>query len=102
MGVGGAALVTAPLARALGLDTLDVVTGATVDDTRIQLGKMVSPRLSLRSGYNPFDQLWTFIVNYRLSERWALEAQTGAANSAADIIYSVETDDPREIRNLWR
>lgn len=45
----------------------------------------------MRSEFNPFEKLWTFFVNYKLSPRWSVEAQTGAGQGA-DLIYSVERD----------
>lgn len=91
LGAEQASVVTSQVQDAFGLDELSVNAGSTVQDTSFAAGKRLSPKLSARSTFNPFDQIWSFFVNYKLSPTWSIEAESGV-RQGADIIYSVETE----------
>lgn len=52
-------------------------------------GKYLSPRLYISYGVGLYDPITVKRLIYKLSEKWTLQAESGAANSA-DIIYTLE------------
>ena len=89
LGAEKSAFVTNQIRSTFGLDELSVETGTTARDTSLVAGKRLSPKLSIRTGFNPFDQLWSFFLNYKLTERWSVEAESGE-QQGADLLYSIE------------
>ena len=92
LGAERSSMVTSRVQDAFGLDELSVNTGATAEQTSLTAGKRLTPKLSVRSEFNPFDRLWSFFLNYKLTTNWSVEAQSGA-RQGADVIYSIERDD---------
>lgn len=92
LGAEESAAVTNQIRGKFGLDELTVNTGSTVQDTSLVAGKNLSPKLSVRTDYNPFEQLWTFFLNYKLTSKWSVEAESGE-RQGADLLYSVEGED---------
>ncbi len=91
LGANESAAVTNEIRDAFGLDEFSVATGASARETSLIAGKRLSPRLSVRTGFNPFDQLWSFFLNYKLTEHWSVEAESGEYQGA-DILYSIERE----------
>ncbi|MGE0860784.1 MAG: translocation/assembly module TamB domain-containing protein, partial [Gammaproteobacteria bacterium] len=91
LGTERAAVIAGQLSGLFALDELGINAGTTARTSSIVAGKRLTPKLTVRSEFNPFERLWTFFVNYKLSPRWSVEAQTGAGQGA-DLIYSVERD----------
>lgn len=92
LGAEESAAVTNQIRGKFGLDELTVNTGTTMQDTSLIAGKNLSPNLSVRTDYNPFEQLWTFFLNYKLTPNWSVEAESGE-HQGADLLYSVEGED---------
>lgn len=92
LGAEESAAVTNQIRGKFGLDEFTVNTGSTVQDTSLVAGKNLSPKLSVRTDYNPFEQLWTFFLNYKLTSKWSVEAESGE-RQGADLLYSVEGED---------
>jgi len=91
LGADRAALVTSQLSNLFALDEFGINPGTTARTSSIVAGKRLTPKLTVRSEFNPFERVWSFFLNYKLSPRWSVEAQTGAGQGA-DVIYSVERD----------
>ena len=91
LGVDRAALVSSQLSNLFSLDEFGINPGKTARTSAIVAGKRLTPKLTVRSEFNPFERVWSFFLNYKLSPRWSVEAQTGAGQGA-DLIYSVERD----------
>ena len=91
LGTERAAVIAGQLSGLFALDELGINAGTTARTSSIVAGKRLTPKLTVRSEFNPFEKLWTFFVNYKLTPRWSVEAQTGAGQGA-DLIYSVERD----------
>ncbi|MBK6661169.1 MAG: translocation/assembly module TamB domain-containing protein [Proteobacteria bacterium] len=91
LGADRAALVTSQLSNLFALDEFGINPGKTARTSSIVAGKRLTPKLAVRSEFNPFERVWTFFLNYKLTPRWSVEAQTGAGQGA-DLIYSVERD----------
>ncbi|MEX2479392.1 MAG: translocation/assembly module TamB domain-containing protein [Gammaproteobacteria bacterium] len=91
LGAERSSMVTSRIQDAFGLDEFSVNTGATAEQTSLSAGKRLTPKLSVRSEFNPFDRLWSFFLNYKLTENWSIEAESGA-RQGADLIYSIERE----------
>lgn len=91
LGADQSASVTHQIADMFGLDELSVAAGSEMGDTSLIAGKRLSPKLSVRTDFNPFDQLWSFFVNYKLTQRWSVEAESGE-REGADLLYSIEKE----------
>ncbi|MGB1881377.1 MAG: translocation/assembly module TamB domain-containing protein, partial [Gammaproteobacteria bacterium] len=91
LGAEQGSIVTSQVQDAFGLDEFSVSTGTTAAETSFIAGKRLSPKLSVRSDFNPFDRLWSFFVNYKLTSTWSVEAESGQ-RQGADLIYSFERD----------
>lgn len=91
LGVDRAALVTSQLSNLFSLDEFGINPGKNARTSAIVAGKRLTPKLTVRSEFNPFERVWSFFLNYKLTPRWSVEAQTGAGQGA-DVIYSVERD----------
>ena len=77
LGAEQSTAVTNQIRNTFGLDELSVAAGNTVRDTSLVAGKRLSPKVSVRTDFNPFDQFWSFFLNYKLTPRWSVEAESG-------------------------
>ena len=91
LGLDQAAGLTDQIRQWFGLDELGINGGESVQDTSFVAGKQLSPRLNARSEFNPFDQLWSVFLRYKLTEHWSVEGESGA-RQGADILYSIERE----------
>ena len=73
------------------LDDFSVEGGDSVDSTSFSASKRLSPKLTFRSSFNPFDQLWSFLLNYKLTDNWSVQTESGVTQGA-DIVYSIESN----------
>ena len=92
LGAERASMVTSQVRDAFGLDEFGIDTGETTRDTAITAGKRLTPKLSVRSEFNPFDRLMSFFLNYKLTPSWSVEAESGV-RQGADLIYSMEREE---------
>jgi len=91
LGLEQATGITDQLRDWFALDELGISGGDTVRDTSFVAGKQLSPRMKVRSEFNPFDRLWSVFVNYELTQRWSVEGESGA-RQGADLLYSIEQE----------
>ena len=77
--------ITAEIQAKLGLDELSV-TGKDLDTASVVAGKRVTRDLYLEYNYGLFSRIGGLLVNYQLSERLSLQAQSGTADSP-ELIY---------------
>jgi translocation and assembly module TamB len=90
MGRQGGNAVGERLADALNVDEVGVGGGDTLDDTSFYIGKYLSPRLYVKYGVGLLSPASSFLLRYKLTERWSFESNTGTAGSGADIFYQLE------------
>lgn len=81
--------ITNTVRSKLGLDTLDISGGDTLDESSLGLGKYITPDLFLRYDIGLFDRESSLSLNYSLTERLRLEVETGVSQSV-DLTYTVE------------
>jgi translocation and assembly module TamB len=90
-GLEQSSVITTEVRDLFQLDEFGLSGGETVADTAVTAGKQISPRLSVRSEMNLFDQLWSFFLRYKLTDSWSVEAESGI-RQGADVIYTIERD----------
>jgi translocation and assembly module TamB len=73
----------------LGLDTLAIENTADINNSVLMVGKNLTPELFVRYGVGLFDSQPKIAVDYLLSERLKLQAESGEFQSV-DLIYTVE------------
>jgi translocation and assembly module TamB len=93
LGIRGGNLLAKKLGAALGLQEARIVGGDTLQEAAFVIGKYVSPRLYVSYGIGIFDATSTLRLRYLVSERFHLEAQTGAQTSG-DALWTVEHGPP--------
>ncbi|MBT8145308.1 MAG: translocation/assembly module TamB domain-containing protein, partial [Gammaproteobacteria bacterium] len=73
----------------LGLDTLAITNTGNINNSILTIGKYLTPDLFIRYGIGLFDHQSKLAVDYTLTERFTLQAETGEYQSV-DLIYRLE------------
>ena len=73
----------------LGLDTLAITNTGNINNSILTVGKYLTPDLFIRYGIGLFDHQSKLALDYTLTERITLQAETGEYQSV-DLIYRVE------------
>ena len=73
----------------LGLDTLAIANTGNINNSILTIGKFLTPDLFIRYGIGLFDHQSKLALDYYLSERFTLQAETGEYQSV-DLLYKVE------------
>lgn len=73
----------------LGLDVLAVSNSGNINNSVLTIGKYITPGIFVRYGIGLFDSQSKVAVDYTLTDRIKLQAESGEFQSV-DIIYSVE------------
>lgn len=89
-GLEQASVITNGVRDLFGLDSFGV-GGADTDNVSLTAGKRLTPKLSLRSQLDVFDQLWSFFLRYDLSKNWGIEAESGR-RQGSDLLYRIERE----------
>jgi translocation and assembly module TamB len=74
----------------IGIEEVDITTGAINDQASLVLGKRLSPRLYVNYSIGLFERANVFRIQYRLSRYWMLEAQSGTNSAGGDLLYTIE------------
>ncbi len=85
LGIGQSSSLMQNLKRSTGLDELAAVANDSGSASLIA-GKQINSRLYARYRYDMAEALGVLLLRYRLSQRWTLEAESGADNSI-DALY---------------
>lgn len=88
LGIKGGVQIGDRIASTFGLDSIEI-EGDGGEDTALQIGKYLSPKLYLGYGIGIFDPVTTVIIRYKLTEIWSLKAESGI-ESSVDILYTYE------------
>lgn len=81
--------LTDTIRNKMGLDVLTVDATGNINNSVLTIGKYITPELFVRYGVGLFDNQSKVSVDYALSDRVKLQAESGEYQSV-DIIYSVE------------
>lgn len=96
LGYNQSSVLTSQIEDAFNLDEFSVSGGDTLSSTSLTAGKKITPKLTARSSFNPFEQLWSFFMNYEITENWSVQTESGVTQGA-DVIYSIDTDTLSEV-----
>lgn len=72
-----------------GIEEVSIEGGTEHQDAALVLGRQLSPRLYVNYSIGLFEQVNVFRIRYKLSARWALQAESGPY-SGADLLYTIE------------
>lgn len=91
MSQGGGAGLQEQLRRQVGVDVLEVQSGASdgVEGSMVAVGKYLTPELYLSFGQSLFTPQSVAKLRYQFGKRWELESQMGTV-SGADLSYRIE------------
>ncbi|MDA1370345.1 MAG: translocation/assembly module TamB domain-containing protein [Proteobacteria bacterium] len=89
LGINRGQSLTNQIKDQLGLDTLGVDTTNDLNNSVLTIGKYLTPDIFVRYGYGLFDRQTKLAIDYALSERIKLQAESGEYQSV-DITYTVE------------
>jgi translocation and assembly module TamB len=90
-GLGKSQGLTNAIGGKLGLDTMAVNTGSTLQSSSLGLGKNITPKLSMKYDVGLFDRQFVLTLAYLLTERLKVEVKTGVSQSV-DLSYTLEKD----------
>ncbi|MEQ8289833.1 MAG: translocation/assembly module TamB domain-containing protein [Gammaproteobacteria bacterium] len=96
LGAQESSMLTGQIAEMFNLDEFSVAAGDTVESTSLNASKKITRDLTFKTAFNPFDQFWSFLLNYKLTENWSVQSETGL-RQGADIIYSIESNKFKEL-----
>jgi translocation and assembly module TamB len=92
LGVDNSASLNQHIASTVGLDELNVGGGDEgLESTSLILGKYLSPKLYISYAHGLFSSAGTVGLDYQLSEKISVEAESGEAQ-AIDLIYTIERE----------
>ncbi len=63
-----------------------------IQQTMLQIGKYLTPKLYISYGRSLFDESQQFKARYRFSKQWEIETKTSTAGTGGDIFYRIELD----------
>lgn len=89
LGISGGSTVLNRIGGSVGLDDINIVTYADYKKNKIQLGKKLGPRLYVRYITGLFDTFHKIAVDYKISSKWTLEAESGE-DQGLDLIYEID------------
>ena len=81
--------ITSEITRFFGVDQLEIKSDQGFDQSELWVGKYLTPRLLVRYIVGIFDQAFGFGVEYQLTDRLRLEAESGETQSV-DVVYKIE------------
>ncbi len=88
LGIRKSGFLTDKLATMFGLDQL-ALSGSTTQNASIVVGKYINPKLYLSYGLGIIDKISTAKLNYKLSNKFSLEAER-SLETGVDIFYNLE------------
>ena len=96
LGAQESSMLTGQIGEMFNLDEFSVGAGDTVESTSVNASKKLSKDLTFRTAFNPFDEMWTFLLNYRLTDNWSVQTESGVSQGV-DLIYSVESSKFKDL-----
>lgn len=81
--------LTSGITRFFGVDELEIKSDQGFDQSELWVGKYLTPRLLVRYVVGIFDQAFGFGVEYQLTDRLRLEAESSDTQSI-DVVYKIE------------
>lgn len=91
LGINSGSSVLNRLGGSVGLDDVNIITYGDYRQNKLQLGKRLGPRLYIRYITGLFDTFHKVAVDYTISSKWSLEAESGE-DQGIDFIYEIESN----------
>lgn len=89
LGIRGGNMLAKNIASRFGLEEARIETDGSLDEASLVVSKYLSPKLYVSFGMGLFEPVNTFRIRYLLSDKWSLQAESGAGTSA-DALYTIE------------
>ncbi|GAB4358759.1 MAG: translocation/assembly module TamB domain-containing protein [Methylohalobius crimeensis] len=80
-----------PWIKQLGLDEVEMRSGATLEETSLALGKYLTPDLYVGYAFSLFNGIGKALLRYRINRFFTVEAGAGTSQSI-DLFYTLESD----------
>lgn len=89
LGMDSGGSITSEITRFFHVDELEIKADQGLEQSELWVGKYLTPRLLVRYVVGIFDQAFSLGVEYQLTERLRIEAESGETQSV-DVVYKVE------------
>lgn len=89
LGMDSGASITSEISRFFHVDELAIKADQGLEQSELWVGKYLTPRLLVRYVVGIFDQAFSLGVEYQLTERLRIEAESGETQSV-DVVYKIE------------
>lgn len=89
LGLAGGDNIARRLGDRFGLDEMRVESSDNGDQASLVVGRYLSPKLYVSYGVGLIESINSLNLRYELTERWRLEAESGAYQGA-DLLFSIE------------
>ncbi|PUA27525.1 MAG: hypothetical protein B0W54_13225 [Cellvibrio sp. 79] len=89
LGMDSGGSITSEITRFFHVDELEIKADQGLEQSELWVGKYLTPRLLVRYVVGIFDQAFSLGMEYQLTERLRIEAESGETQSV-DVVYKVE------------
>ncbi len=89
LGLSGGDRIARSIGDRFGIDEMRIESSSGGDQASLVVGRYLSPRIYVGYGVGLIESINTLNLRYRITERWQLEAESGA-QQAADLFYRFE------------
>ncbi len=89
LGINSGSTLLNRVGGSVGLDDLNIITYADYKKNKLQLGKKLGTNLYIRYITGLFDTFHQIAVDYKISSKWSLQAESGEAQGV-DFIYNID------------
>lgn len=89
LGMDSGGSITSEITRFFRLDELEIKSDQGLNQSELWMGKYLTPRLLVRYVVGIFDQAFKLGMEYQLTDRLRLEAESGETQSV-DVVYKIE------------
>ncbi len=89
LGLSGGDRIARSIGDRFGFDEVRIESGGGGDQASLVVGRYLSPRLYVGYGVGLVESINTLNLNYKITDSWQLEAESGA-NQGADLFYRWE------------
>lgn len=89
LGMDSGGFVAADISQFFRLDELELKSDQGLDQSELWIGKYLTPKLLVRYVVGIFNKAFSVGMEYQLTDRLRLEAESGEAQSV-DVVYKIE------------
>ncbi len=89
LGISSGSSILNRIGGSVGLDDVNIITYADYKKNKLQLGKRLGPKLYIRYITGLFDTFNKIAVDYKISNKWSLQAESGE-EQGLDFIYNID------------